>query len=163
MAYVPKYLAADGSDISNALSPATFLALLDDNGDGAADTGPLLSVLQRAEGIVDAFISTELTLPLNDAQDRYIFEAALELAIGFSFERRPEYVRNMGGMEGRGGSNVNHYARAMDLLAKAKSGQVKLPDNNAAQPAKNLGGIIYDNGPRMIIDGSDGTDNGGIF
>jgi hypothetical protein len=152
------------TDLENALSARTILAIFDDNNDGTADPVPIAAVIDRAEGMVDSALLGFQNMPLVNAADRLVKAAALEFAIAFSFERHPEYVRSFG-EEAR----KERWERAQNLLDRIQTRLRRLPDNNATATVgagskqKNVGGIVTDGSRRVVISSADGTWNGGDF
>ena len=147
-------------DIENAMGPAFVVGCFDDNGDGVADPAPVAAVISRAEGLVDAFLTTEVALPIPVPADRLVKEACVEYAISFAMDRRPEYARRFG--DDSSGRDT-HYKRARQLMLDVKAAQVELPDNESLEPVANVGALVYDNSSRMIIDSAGGQSNGGDF
>ena len=165
MAYAGKYI--NSAKLIAALTKETFLAIFDDNNSG--DTGlvndtSVQLVIDGAEGEVDSYLITNRAQPLppttNPVVDRMIERACLELAMSLSWERHPEYVRTYG-------ENPRALAlreRAQTTLQRIKEGRQELPDQDSQNPKPtNIGGIVFDEGPRTAITSSDGTENGSGF
>ena len=148
------------ADLENAAGVQMVVGCFDDNGDGVADPAPVAAVIARAEGLLDAFVSTEGLLPLLAPQDRLAIEVCTEYAVAFMFERRPEMARRYGDATLVVSS---HYKRARELCNDIKDAQIDLPDNIATEIPANEGGIVYDNSTRMTIGGASGQINGGDF
>jgi hypothetical protein len=87
-------------------------------------------------------------------------QAALAFAVPFAFMRHPEYVRTYGD-DPRGGLKALQMAgEFMERLCTGKQFLVDVP----LEPKPSVvGGIVYSAGPRTVIDGIDGTFNGGDF
>lgn len=149
------------SDLENARGVQFIVGCFDDNGDGVADAAPVAAVITRAEGMVDAFLKTQVTLPIPASADRLIVEACIEYAMSFTCDRRPEYARRFGG--DANDMSKGHYGRARTLCLDIKSAQIELPDNQDLEPAGNTGAIIHDCSKRMIVESAGGGYNGGDF
>lgn len=147
------------SDLQNALGLPTFTALFDDDNNGAADPTPVAAVIKRAHAKVISRLPDTFTGPLDPlpspAPD-LLFNVELEYAIAFSYERKPEYVRQYGTPHG-----VDLYARAERTMADVAASIERMPDF-ATKPS-NVGGASYDTGNRILIDNADGTSNAGDF
>lgn len=99
------------SDLSVALSPATYLAIFDDANDGTVDdTNPaVVLVIERAEAEVYSFLPVDFTPA--PAQQKLLRQAAFSFAISFSYERHPEYVRMVASNE-----RNDQYARGKRIM-----------------------------------------------
>lgn len=153
---------ASENDLRNALSPATVIALFDDENAGTAEAGALKAVLDRASRWVDSYLARVYVGPFPVTQTPVpatIKLATLEFAIAFAFERHPEYVHTYG-EQYRASSRFKRGTEIMDRLCQ---GQQEIPDWSLQPKPRNVGGIITSEGPRTIIDSVDGTYNGGDF
>lgn len=158
------------ADMQNAMGAAFLIGCFDDAGNGVT-TDPVLmgavaSVILRAEGLVDAYLITEIKLPLATAADRLVIEACLEFSIAFAFDRRPEYARRFGGEDGGPGGRESHYKRARNLMLDIKSAQIELPDNENLEPQGNApGSLLTDHSHRIMVDNACGPfrSNSGDF
>lgn len=149
-------------DLIGALSPSTVTALFDDDGAGVPTESAVQAVLNRASRRVDSYLARVYMGPFPVTQvpvPQAIMDAALEFAIAFSFERHPEYVHTYGETY-RGASR---YKRACEIMDRICQGQQEIPDWVLQPKAGNIGGIIINAGPRTIIDGPNGENNGGDF
>lgn len=149
-------------DLESMLSPATVMSLFDDEGNGVVSEIAITAVLNRASRTVDSYLARVYTGPFPVTQTpvpEQIKNAAIEFAIAFSFERHPEYVHTYG-EQYRAGSR---YKRGLEMMDRLCQGQQEIPDWSLQPKPKNVGGIIYATGPRTIVDGPDGTYNGGDF
>lgn len=150
------------ADLEGALSPATVLALFNDGDLGVVSTTSLLSVLVRASTEVDSYLARVYKGPFPVTQvpvPAIIKNCTIEFAIAFSFERHPEYVQTYG-EQYRG---TTRYKRACEMAERLATGLQETPDWVLSPKGQNVGGIIYANGPRTIIDSPNGTSNGGDF
>jgi hypothetical protein len=151
------------SDLEDALSKTTVMRLFDDNNDGEADIDPVNRVIASAEALVNSRIARaypSLTLPVTQTpQSALLKEAALMFAIPLSYRRRPELVRTTG-ESGRGPSMMK---QAFDYLEGLCTGKQFLFDVPAERKPSTVGGIVYESGPRTMLDDSDGTNNSGDF
>lgn len=155
-------LYADQTDLEGSLSPATVLSLYDDDGLGVVNSQNILKVLNRASRRVDSYLARVYVGPFPVTQTpvpEAIKEAALEFSIAFSFERHPEYVHTYGETY-RGASR---YKRALEIMDRICQGQQEIPDWTLQPKPRNVGGVIVSSGPRTIIDGPNGENNGGDF
>lgn len=156
MAYITK------ADLEAALSPATVLALFNDEDQGTVYMPALLTLLQRASNEVDSYLARSFKGPFPVAQSpvpAIIKNCTIEFAIAFSFERHPEYVHTFG-EQYRGSTR---YARACAMAERLATGLQETPDWVLYPKGTNVGGIIVNSGPRTIVDSPDGTYNGGDF
>jgi hypothetical protein len=155
MPYSPKYITAD--DLADALSPKVLLEIFDDNNtnDLAAvkASSQVLLILENAEGQVDSRLTTEYDVSQLVGSDRLIRRAALEYAVGYSYERHPEVVRSAQAPE--------RIKRADDLVQRIQDAIQMLPDNPDDKP-KNVGGALYDPSPLMWTN-PDGSYAGGDY
>lgn len=160
---MPSYLTQN--DLENAITPQTVLGLFDD-GTGTVNAPAVIDVCNRASAMVDSYLARVYKGPFPVVQTPYpemIKVAALDFAIAYSFERRPDYVRTFGE-----NPRAERWKRGLDMLERIADGLQELADFQAQPKQQTLGGIIYEHGPnnpanRTIIDGSDGTYNGGDF
>lgn len=149
-----KYI--DGTTIQAALSPATFnLLFVDKPNSTTVNQAALDLVVNDAEGEVDSFLLGVRDLTTLNPYDRELRRAALDFALCFAFERKPEAERTLGDYPRGGG----RYARAKARMERVQAEIQQLPDQVANTPA-NLGAIIRSDGPRTITTGADGTENG---
>lgn len=152
----------DEDDAVNELSPTTIIALFDDGNTGTADSGQVDLTIADAEGLFDASIATQYALPLptlaGGAIDRLIKRACKQYFRALAFGRHPEYLQGYGEKESKAS-----YDRADRLMMSIKSAMQEMPDMKSTKRAANVGGVVYDSGPRTICDSADGTSNGGDF
>lgn len=80
-------------------------------------------------------------------------------AIPLAYRRRPELVRTTG-ENGRGPSMMK---QAFEFLEGLCTGKAFLFDVPLEVQPSTVGGIVYETGPRMMLDASDGTNNSGDF
>lgn len=150
------------ADLEAALSPATVLGLFNDQDQGVVHAPSLLLVLTRASAEVDSYLARVFKGPFPIAQTpvpAVVKNCALEFAIAYSFERHPEYVHTYG-EQYRG---TTRYKRACEMAERLATGLQETPDWVLSPRGGNVGGIIYSDGPRTIIDGPNGEYNGGDF
>jgi phage gp36-like protein len=156
MAYITQ------TDLESALSPATVIALFNDQDQGVVYVTALEGVLERASAEVDAYLARVYRGPFPIAQTpvpAVVKNCTLEFAIAFSFERHPEYVHTFG-EQYRG---TTRYKRACEMAERLATGLQEIPDWTLSPRGGNVGGIVYTQGPRTIIDNPDGTTNNGDF
>lgn len=147
------------TDLSNVLSVATFSAIFDDPTTGATNLGIVASVIERAEQevlswLVDEYGQSVVSVPGLGA-DLFLKGCALEYAIVFAFDRYPEYVR------ANGKEREFRYARAEERMTRVLQSRQR-PTSLTKVPA-NVGSSTVASGPRLVIDGTDGSYNGGDY
>jgi uncharacterized protein DUF1320 len=150
------------TDLENALGPATVAAIYDDAvaADGSINDGALTSVQQRSDATVNSYIAVnypKATLPVDPVPDTLKF-ASLEYGIVYSRDRKPEYWKTT--QEHERQERLKAANAQMDQYIAA---QRFLYDMAVEPKPANVGGLVYDTGPRTIIDSADGTSNGGDF
>lgn len=151
-----KYISQ--TDLAVALSPDTFVKLFnDDPTTDQLNQMAIDDVIDRAEGEVDSFLIGVNDVSKLNRFDRELRTAALDFARCFSFERRPEYERTFG--EFPRGREL--YKRATQRMQRVQQAAQELPDQQ--QRPKNVGGIVRDDGPRTIVTGIHGEQNGSGF
>jgi uncharacterized protein DUF1320 len=153
----------DQSDLEDTIGAQTVVGLFDDNNDGIADAKPVARVIASAEALVNAAIARafpSLVLPVTQSpQSELLKEASLMFAIPLSYRRRPEYART-NGESNRGPSMMK---QAFDYLEGLCTGKAFLFDVPAEVKPSTVGGVVYETGPRTMLDNSDGTNNSGDF
>lgn len=163
MAASGKYITA--RNLIDRLTERTYVAMFDTNNTGQVsqvDDAQVQQVIDNAEAEVDSFLLTIRLLPLpatiSPSIDRLVVLCCLDFAQGFAYELHPEYARQYG--DGTKGETIMERARLR--MQRIRAGIQELPDVDAqAGKPTNIGGIVYDAGPRTIVDGPDGTRNGG--
>lgn len=153
---------ATQADLENQLSPATVLALFNDQDTGAVHAPAMDAVLTRASSWVDSFLARVYRGPFPVTQSPVpaaIKDATIEFAIAFAFERHPEYVHTFG----EAYRSTARFKRACDMMERICNGLQEIPDWLLQPKSLNIGGVITVSGPRTIIDNPDGTNNGGDF
>lgn len=156
-----KYISqADGE---SALSAQTVAQLyVDDASSGVVNVQAITDNIDRAEGEVDSFLLgvTVESLSTITGADRLLRGCALDFFVAFSFERHPEYARTFGDNP----RASPQYTRAKERMLRIQAATQRLPDQTkGANPPRNVGGIVRSDGPRMMIQGVDGTNNGAGF
>jgi len=152
----------DQTDLENALSPATVLAIYDDTASGVVSTDALTAVIKRSDAEVNSYMAInypKLVLPLADAPtpDTLKF-ASLEFGIVYSRDRKPEYWKNAQDKE-----RENRLAEARKKMDRFAVAQQVLFDVPAQPRPSNVGGIVLDQGQRVTIDSITGESNMGDF
>jgi phage gp36-like protein len=161
--YQGRYVSSD--DLRDRLNPTTYLAIFDDDNAGEGSANPVQLVIDSAEGEVDSYLITENALPLpaltGGKTDRLVKLCALDFAQALSYERHPEYARTFG----EDAKKMSIWKRASERMGRIQAARQQLPDvvEQAGPKPANVGGIVYDSGPRTITNSLDGTDNGGDF
>ena len=151
------------TDLDNAIGHPAVIALLDDDGDKTADAAPLASVIARAGAWVDSYMSVAYggawpttVDATTGAYAAILKEAALYKAIQFAYLRKPEFIRKLGEQ-----GIPSYEAMAKTLLDNIVSGRQRVVEGTPAKGDTITGGIVYDTGPRMLVDSLDGTTNYG--
>lgn len=149
------------ADLQAALSPATYLAIFDDNNDGTANPDVVALIIKRAHAetishLPRAFRGAPGTIP-TDLQP-LLQSAELDFAMAFSFERHPEYVRSFGE-----GPRLSFYKRGIEKMERIATGAQWPTSDTATLQPRTVGGVVYDLGPRTMVDSMNGTSNGGDF
>lgn len=153
-----KYI--DQAALELRLTPRTLAALFDDTGDGVVNTDAVAAIIEDAEAEVDGLLGGQYAMPLTEPNDRLLRKSCLDFAVSFSFDRAPEYVRTFSEQA----RDTGLYKRAVERVMRIKAALAVLPDQPAGPAAAlNNGGIVVDQGPRMMIDSVDGTRNGDGF
>lgn len=133
----------DQTDLENAMSPATVMAIFDDAADGVVNAVALEAVLTRADAQINSFIARnypDLTLPLTSPPET-LKSAALEFAIVYARDRKPEYWSKS--QEGERQARIKGAFEMAERYAKAEQ---KLFDSTEPKPA-NVGGYVSSGNP----------------
>lgn len=156
----------DAETLRNTVSPEVYVAVFDDTncGDLAVIdvSGPVTEVIDDANMLVLASLPANYaTIPDGaDTSIPVLLKTAVRLYLRyFTFIRRPEYTR----VTGRDESGLLEYADK--IMGRIRAGILQIPpkDNPQHIAPGNLGGIVYESGPRTMVDSADGTFNGGDF
>lgn len=154
-----------------AIGQATTLKLLDDNNGGTTDATFLLNlddVCQRGSADVDAFLSEAyggtwptVVDPTTGKYAQRIREATLRLAVGYAYDRVPEFCRAISGE----GPLLSVTSRKIgrEILTELKTGVQGIVEATPAKGDMLKGGVALAGGPRMTISSADGTDNSGDY
>lgn len=151
-----KYIAQ--IDAEKALSAETMAQIyVPDPASGVLDVLAIETDIEYAEAEVDSYLVGVRDVAHLKRWDNLLRLSAIEFFLVFAFRTHPEYVRTYGENPRADGL----YKRAQARMERIQAAVQEL----AAQPTRpaNVGGIIRSGGPRMMIDGIDGTDNGSGF
>lgn len=145
------------TDLENALSVATILALFDD-GTGTVNTTALTATIDRGENELRSWLIDEygINLPTDLASDPFLKYCALDFTLGYAIERHSEYAKQAGL-----GTKETYFNRAKERSIRVLQGRQR-PTTVAEKPA-NVGGVVTDNSSRIIVDNSDGSRNSGDY
>lgn len=161
MALAPLITAAN---LRDAIGTATYMALMDDEQLGvveAVDTSSAVALLLSRAHIrcVSWLGANYAKTPLVTDTDVSVLlqDAELNYAVGLAYDRHPEYVRNFGEEPKRRAA----YDQAELTMQRIQEAILRLPDMPSMGQPANVGGIVYDSGPRTLTDSIDGTYNGG--
>lgn len=145
------------SDLENALGINTVKAIFDDDADGLADAAPIAACCEAGSVEVDAVLAGEYQIALPIANPPAVVKyAALDFGIAYAMRRRPDVVHAMNEK-----SWTEFREAALKKIELFASSFERLPAATGV-PA-NVGGLAVDTSSRIILDGSDGTANGGDF
>lgn len=150
-----------------ALGRSTYMALFDEDDSGnptgdvatVDDFASVALVLKRASVRVLSRLPAIYTSTLPDGADANISvllkDAALNFAVGMSFDRHPEYVDRFGWDPVRKGA----YQTAMETMDLLQDAVLRIPprDNPPADKPANVGGVVTDSPNRVFLPGSDGV------
>ena len=147
------------ADLENRLSIASVLGLYDD-GNGTVNATALAAVIVNAEQETLSWLVDEQgnvpSMPSDLQTDPFFKGCALDFAIAYSIERRPEYAKQAGL-----GTKESYFARASKRMERVLDGRQRATQM-AERPA-NVGGMVNDNSNRIIVDNADGTQNSGDY
>lgn len=162
MATLAPYITA--ADLRAALSSSVYMALFDDEQTGVTATvdaslGVTLTLARAHSRVVSWLGHTYSKLPLvTDTEVPYLLkDAELNYAIGMAYDRHPEYVRAYGSDAQR----QNAWDQAELTMNRIQEAILRFADAESVGDPVNVGGIVYDTGPRTLTDSLDGTYNGG--
>ncbi len=149
------------AEFSFALAPVAMLAIFDDNNDGALDSEAIDSIIARASSMVDAWIAPVYKGPFPITQTpipALIRELTLQYSAVFALERHPDYAQSFNGY-----TRKERWDAADQMGQRLQAAVLRIPDYVAQPKPANVGGIVYDNSSRVMIDNADGTSNRGDF
>jgi hypothetical protein len=152
--------------LRNALSRDTYLALYDDEQCGSYvsvdASAPVALTLRRAHIRCISWLGANYSkIPAstdNDVPDLLI-DAELNYAIGMSYDRHPEYVRQYGEDPKRKAA----WDQAELTMMRVQEAVLKFVETPSMAEPENVGGVVIDGGRRAFLDGIDGTNNSGDF
>ena len=151
-----------------ALSPATYLALFDDEQCGVVSevdiSLPVTLTLRRAHTRVQSRLATicgTRPLPGETAAggSDLLLDAELNYAIGMAFDRHPEYVRAYG----EGARQKGAWSMAESIMEDLQAAVLRVVDATPEAAPSNVGGILFSSARRVMLPGSDGSANSGDF
>jgi hypothetical protein len=156
-----------GEDLRLALSKATFLALFDDELTGeveVVESSPeVAQVLRRAHIRTVSWLGANYNkVPLVTDTDvsELLKDAELNYAIGMSYDRHPEYVRQYGEDVKRKAA----YEQAELCMMRVQEATLRLVDSPSMAEPENVGAVIVDSGQRQFLGvDSSGALNSGAF
>lgn len=155
-----------GEDLRIALSKATFLALYDDEQTGDMETietsAEVGQTLRRAHIRTVAWLGNNYNkVPLVTDTDvsELLKDAELNYAIGISYDRHPEYVRQYGEDVKRKAA----YDQAELCMQRVQEAVLRLVDSPSMAEPENVGAVIVDSGQRTFLGTTNGVVNSGDF
>lgn len=155
-------------DLEDRMSRRVVEQLLGDDNTGYAAKGPVARLLVDATSYVVGLIGGVYDFPLSSQVPNELQRITLDVAVGIASNRHPEYVRFNGyAILERARTELKDLRTSLSqldipLLGAAVGSNVDPPAPVAPVP-RNVGGIVYDNSVRMVIDGADGTSNNGLL
>lgn len=142
-------------DVENRLSQQVVKQIYDDDESGDADAGPVAGLCADASSKVASYLRANYSLDAVAENTPYeVVRLTLDVATAYAAQRFPSYVK-------RDWEKLMKAAES-DLM-KLRDGQTRLDVTTSPEPSRTVGGIVYDSGPRMIVDSADGTSNQGDF
>ncbi len=151
-----KYIAQ--FDCENALSAQTIAQLyVDDATAGVLNVLALNQDIDLAEAEVDSWLIGVRDVASLKRWDSLLRACALDYFKSFAFARHPEYVRTYGESD----RSWKLYTLSRERMERIQAATQQL--TNQPNLAMNVGGIVRANGPRMMINSPDGTENGNGF
>jgi Bacteriophage Mu, Gp36 len=150
------------TDLEHALTAKKLAALADDDRDGAADAAVIDDICSWASDEAEGWVEPEYValFPFPDSTPipGLLRRLALFYAIATLFERAPEYVKKFG-EDGR--------AKGMRDRAEKLGGQlqshVKAFADLTSATAANVGGLVENGTPGLMVDETTGKYTGGDF
>lgn len=168
---VPSYITAQ--DLANALGTPAFMAIYDDSPTvgvfaTVAAQPNVTDVLRRSLVQVASFLPDIYSkFPPEtgaagvstggDSIPALLKDAQLQMAIIYSYRRRPEYVKTYNAEPG--GALMKEWLAFMTRLQSGT--QQVTPNDSPPQTRMNTGGYTLADGARIITTGLDGTNNSG--
>lgn len=152
-------------DLVDALNPTTFMACFDDGNTNNLATvmasTPVNTVMKRAHAKVMSFLvpiygTGALPTPAPDGVSDLLVDAALGFATALSFERHPDYVKSFGEEK-----RAERKKEAEATMRNIVTGLQRPPE--IATPPVNVGGVVYNNAPRITSGGTTPTPDMGDF
>lgn len=155
-------------ELRAALGLETYINLFDDKGQYNRETEVMPDAMQaavdlvilRADARVNAWMPPNYkgTLPFPAPIPELVREMALMYAEALAWKRNPDYLNSM-----KMTPAVAELLKAADQLGlQVQQATLRLYDAEVPTPA-NVGGVVYNSGPHVIIDSPDGTSNRGDF
>ncbi len=150
------------TDLENALSVETVFHLYNDGNVGTVSAIAIADVGTRSSAMAESWLApvyggpwpiTQAPLPV------LLKELAIQYGIIYSYQRDMDYVHSMGEK-----LSLDGLMKRADMLGERMQASIlMMPDYTAEPKARNVGGIVYDNGPRTMVDNLDGSSNAGDF
>jgi len=145
-------------DLESATSPETVLAIFEFGQSGVPDSVAVDDVIDRAETEVNSYLPNNYTVPLPAAQtptSKAIKMCVVDYAVCYMFEKHPEYARLYAK------DNEARFNRAKARMDRVVASVQRLYDLTKQPEPKNVGGITYDEGPRLLVTSANGSSNSG--
>ena len=127
-------------DMWNRIGPAEVKRMLDDDGDGVADAGPLAAIIEEAESYADSILTRAFPLlRIADlASDKRLVGAISDIAIGLCGERRAEWAHPQTGEY----PHALRFKRGKETLMAIAVGQERLAAEATAGRNRTVPGAI---------------------
>ncbi|MFC1601795.1 gp436 family protein [Candidatus Sumerlaeota bacterium] len=103
-------------DIENRIGDERLIQLADLDGDGSADSDVLTAALERADGLIDAYLGRRYVVPVSPVPD-IVRELAVDLAVYALHQTRRETLSER---------DRRAYEDALAFLRDAAAGRVEL-------------------------------------
>jgi hypothetical protein len=149
------------AELELAIGKPVLLAYLDDTNAGTIPTATVDAFIARASALVEAWIAPVYKGPFPITQSpvpSMVRELTIQYVEALIYERRTELARNDATDEAKG-----RWARADAMGARLQSAVLRIPDYTAQPKPGNVGGVVIDDGRRVMAPNPDGTRNGGDF
>lgn len=161
------------ADLRSRFGLETYIALFDQDGTYDRDTGVPTALMTTAVNAVIAGATARVNawlpnsyigkLPFGGADNpvpEIIKEAALLYAKALAYEQNPDHLNAVKAVPGM---TLKDMLKTADEMAERVQDSVLRMYDAAAPTPANVGGVVYSQGPRLVIDNPDGTPNGGDF
>jgi phage gp36-like protein len=148
------------SDLEDRLTRKVLTRICDDNRDGFADRDPVARLCWDATTYVMGLIGGVFDFPIGSPVPNELVRIALDVAEAYAAKRHPSVVRVDWKLileqATRELKELRVGLRSLDTPPMSNEPSAPAP---TPPKARNVGGIVYDNSQRMVVDSADGTNN----